>query len=524
LVQRDPEDPIAAEVVVVIAQLAAVFPRALRRDRSSSAATATLFVGLLGLVPLAGLDAPAQAAVTLEQIGAPFQSPVRLVAPLGDDRLFVVQQNGLIIVTDRSGEPRRVFLDVSDLTIAGGERGLLGLAFAPDYATSGRFYIDYTDASGDTQIARYHVSGDDPDAADPASAEILLSVDQPYSNHNGGHLEFGPDGMLYVGLGDGGSAGDPQNRAQNDALLLGKLLRIDVSGDVGYAIPTGNPFVGAPPRDEIWAKGLRNPWCFSFDRLTGDLYIADVGQSALEEVDVQPAGSGGGENYGWRLMEGTACYNPASGCNDGSLVLPVFEYAHSGAPPSGCSISGGYVYRGAALPELGGQYFFADYCSNQIWSFVWSPTAGATQLREWTSELLPDGGFGNIAAFGRDGRGELYVLDHGNGRVYRIVGATPTPVDVPQAPRLEQNIPNPFNPQTTIAFIVPNDGTEVNLTVYDPFGRPVRTLVAGLRPAGRNVVAFDGRDDAGRPLAAGVYLYRLKLLGVEETRKLTMLR
>lgn len=346
--------------------------------------------------------------------------PLRLDAPPGDPRLFVVEQGGRIRVFDPDGTDRGVFLDLTAATLAGGERGLLGLAFAPDYATSGRFYVNYTDNGGDTRIVRYTVSAADPDRADPASAEELLLVDQPYGNHNGGMLAFGPDGMLYAGLGDGGSGGDPQNRAQDLTSLLGKLLRLDVAGATGYAVPADNPFVGGNSRGEIWALGLRNPWVFSFDRATGDLWIADVGQGDLEEIDFAPADDPGGRNYGWRLMEGTACFNPSTGCEPDTLVLPVYEYGHGGSPYR-CSVSGGYVYRGTAVPPLVGRYLFADYCSGQIWALEPAPAGTPPAVAEVTGLLQPPGGWQDIAGFGQDAAGELYVLDIGAGVVARIV-------------------------------------------------------------------------------------------------------
>lgn len=362
----------------------------------------------------------AVAALGVKVLLSGLDRPVRLVSPPGDARLFVVEQVGRIRVYDRDGGDRGVFLDLSGETVAGGERGLLGLAFPPGYADDGRFYVDYTDRDGDTRLVRYRVSAADPDRADPASAEVLLTVDQPFGNHNGGMIAFGPDGMLYVGMGDGGGAGDPDNRAQDGGTLLGKLLRLDVSPPSGYAIPNDNPFVGEPPRDEIWALGLRNPWVFDFDAATGDLWIADVGQDAREEIDVAPAGEPGGRNYGWRLMEGTACFDPPTGCEPDTLVLPVHEYAHGGDPYR-CSISGGCVYRGTAVPSLAGRYLFADFCSNQIWALT--PRAGgvASAVEELTAALQPPGGYQGIAGICRDDAGELYVLDVAGGRVVRII-------------------------------------------------------------------------------------------------------
>ncbi|MDQ3460613.1 MAG: PQQ-dependent sugar dehydrogenase [Deinococcota bacterium] len=327
----------------------------------------------------------------------------------GSGRLFVTLQEGRIAVIEDGSVLAEPFLDVSALVSCCGERGLLDVAFHPGYADNGLFFVNYTDANDDTVVARYEVS-DDPDRADPGSAQILLTIAQPYGNHNGGQTSFGPDGYLYIGMGDGGSGGDPQNHGQNTETLLGALLRIDVDGEEPYAIPESNPFVGDETvRDEIWAYGLRNPWRFSFDRATGDLFIADVGQSAREEINFQPAGSSGGENYGWRLMEGSACYNPSADCDDGSLTLPVLEYDHS----QGCSVTGGYRYRGAALPGLEGVYLFSDFCSGRIWGGT-QDAAGA-----WSSSELLSTGF-SITTFGEDEAGEVYVADRG-GVLYRLV-------------------------------------------------------------------------------------------------------
>ncbi|HRQ10825.1 MAG TPA: PQQ-dependent sugar dehydrogenase, partial [Trueperaceae bacterium] len=301
------------------------------------------------------------------------------------------------------------FLDISDRTRSGGERGLLGLAFPPDYATSGHFYVYYTGTRGESTLSRFTVTPGNPDRADPTSEEILLTQEQPYSNHNGGQLAFGPDGYLYLGLGDGGSGGDPQGNGQNLGVLLGKLLRLDVSGDKGYKVPPSNPFVAtAGARSEIWAYGLRNPWRFSFDRETGDLYIADVGQNAYEEVDFQPAYSKGGENYGWNIMEASHCYG-ASTCDQTGLTLPILEYPHG--PQWGTSISGGYLYRGEAVPALVGRYVFADFTSGRVWSA--GPEDG------WELKPLFETGF-NVSTFGEDAAGELYVADYTSGLIYRV--------------------------------------------------------------------------------------------------------
>jgi len=335
-------------------------------------------------------------------------SPVWLTAPPGDPRLFVVEQRGTIrIVKDGSLLPEP-FLDLRPAVASGGERGLLGLAFHPDYASNGRFYVDYTDPQGDTRVVAYRVSASDPDRADPASGDTILAVDQPYSNHNGGLVTFGPDGMLYVGLGDGGSGGDPRGNGQNRGTLLGAILRLDVDGGSPYRIPPDNPFVGqAGFRGEIWAWGLRNPWRYSFDPASGLLYIADVGQNDWEEINAEPARSGG-LNYGWNVMEGRHCYGSSS-CDAQGLVQPILEYDHR----DGCSITGGFVYRGSAMPDLQGTYFYSDYCSGWLRSLRYDGTAVGEE-RSWDV-----GSLGQVLSFGEDAAGELYVLS-ANGTVYRL--------------------------------------------------------------------------------------------------------
>jgi len=366
------------------------------------------------LLTVAGQQAAAQGSVPtgieLEPIVLGLTNPVGIVsAEDASGRLFLVEQGGRIRIFDGSALLTTPFLDISALILSGGERGLLGLAVHPNYAVNGFFYVNYTDTNGDTVIARYQVSPD-PNVADPSSASILLSVAQPFPNHNGGDLHFGPDGFLYIALGDGGSAGDPDNRAQNLGELLGKILRIDVDSAVPYFVPPTNPFVGvAGARPEIWAWGLRNSWRFSFDRETSDLFIADVGQASREEVNFQSSTSPGGENYGWRRMEGTACFNPSTNCNDGTLVLPILEYTHVG---SNCSITGGYRYRGTDFPQLAGLYFFGDFCSGRLWGAQESDGI-------WTSTELLDTTL-LISAFGEDEDGELYVADYAQGIVYRL--------------------------------------------------------------------------------------------------------
>jgi len=354
---------------------------------------------------------PPSGAPSLFLIGN-FNSPVYVTAPPGDSaRLFVVEQGGTIRVLHHDTTRTRPFLNITSRVLSGGERGLLSMAFHPQYATNGRFYVYYTNSNGDIRIVRFNVSSD-PDSANPATADTVLKIPHPVNNnHNGGQLQFGPDGMLWAATGDGGGGGDPDGNGQDKHALLGKLLRVDVNGASGYVIPPDNPGVTdtsfAP---EVWSYGLRNPWRFSFDRQKGDLYIADVGQNLWEEVDVAPAASqaGRGANYGWNIMEGNHCYN-ASSCNTAGLTLPVTEYIHSfGA----CSITGGYVYRGSALPALTGNYFYGDFCNGTIESIQY-PGSGPA---DWTSLLTPGS---NLSSFGQDARGELYVVQL-TGPVYRI--------------------------------------------------------------------------------------------------------
>lgn len=349
--------------------------------------------------PLGELD------LALVEVASGLSAPVFVAAPPGDDRLFVVEQGGRIQLL-RDGERLGTFLDLSDLVSSGGEQGLLGLAFHPAHASNGLFYVDYTDGDGDTVVAEYRVSAD-PDAADPESRRVLLTVDQPAANHNGGMIAFGPDGYLYIGLGDGGGAGDPYATGQDPASLLGSILRIDVEGDP-YAIPPDNPYAAGGGAPEVWAKGLRNPWRFSFD---GELiYIGDVGQSSWEEINIAHIDSRG-LNFGWSITEGNHCYR-AEGCDPGSFQLPDLEYGHTAG---NCSVTGGYVYRGEAIPELDGSYFYGDYCSGMIASFRRDPE-GIYEMRDWSDSL---GRAPGLTSFGLDGAGELYVTTAG-GSVYRL--------------------------------------------------------------------------------------------------------
>jgi glucose/arabinose dehydrogenase len=353
---------------------------------------------------------PPPGAVTLRavEVASGLSNPLYLTAPTGDGRLFVVEQPGRVRIVRAGALLPQPFMDITAKTSSGGERGLLSIAFHPQFATNRYVYASYTDLAGDTRIERYTVSATNPDIIDPASAQLILSVDQPFANHNGGLILFGPDGMFYVGLGDGGSGGDPQNNGQSSATLLGKLLRLDVDAATPYAIPAGNPFIGQTgARPEIWALGLRNPWRFAFDRVGGHLYVADVGQNAWEEVHVV-ASNRAGVNYGWRILEGNDCYGAAS-CNSQGLERPVLTYSHS----EGCSITGGVVYRGSLIPAIVGHYFYSDYCTGFVRSFRYA-NGQAVDQQSWDV-----GSLGMVLSFGEDAVGELYVLS-ANGRVYRL--------------------------------------------------------------------------------------------------------
>ena len=357
--------------------------------------------------------------LTLSELITGLNQPVFMTSPPDDSvRLFIVEQTGKIKVLNQTTSAQNTFLDLTAKIAYGGEMGLLGLAFHPDYRQNGYFYVNYTQQrSGNiySRVERYTVAAD-PESAIPDSDTLIMEVGQPYGNHNAGMLTFGPDGYLYIGWGDGGSGGDPHNNAQNPLSPLGKMLRIDVDNSLPYTIPNSNPFYNNPDTlPEIWALGLRNPWRYCFDRSTGDLWIADVGQGEIEEIDFQPAGSIGGENYGWRLKEGTACYNPGTNCDNGLLTDPIHQYTHGGTPFR-CSITGGYVYRGIAIPGLQGEYFFADYCSNQIWSLKRN---GADVSLTAYPELVTSG----ISSFGEDYYGELYVVSLSQGKVFKIIEA-----------------------------------------------------------------------------------------------------
>jgi glucose/arabinose dehydrogenase len=373
---------------------------------ASSLATAALAPSAR-LVVAQGAASP---VIGFELVFTDLSSPVDYIDANDESgRFFVVQQDGRVLVSV-DGELRDTpFLDIGEMVTTGSEQGLLSIALDPGFADNGRVFVSYTDTEGDSQIVRYTVSEGDPNQLDPDSATTILSLDQPYQNHNGGNILFGPDGYLYLGLGDGGSQGDPDGRAQDPGILFAKILRIDVSDDLApYGIPADNPFVDDPSfAPETFAWGFRNPWRFSFDRETGDLWIGDVGQNGIEEIDLIPAGTSG-QNFGWSIMEGNQCYDAGS-CDDAGLTAPVDQYTHD----YGCAVTGGFVYRGSLVPDLVGTYLFADYCSGYLWGLIANDDGTYS-----TTDMLETGY--NPSSLAQDASGELYRLDLSGG-IYRIV-------------------------------------------------------------------------------------------------------
>ncbi len=463
------------------------------------------------LLAVSAVSSERSDAATTVRVAQGLNRPVFLCSPPGDERIFIIEQRGVIKILTGGTVLATPFLDIDALipAISGNdERGLLGLAFPPDYATTGYFFVYYYSNTARNVVARYQVSGD-PDVANPASGQTLFDVVDPFENHNGGCMQFGPDGYLYVGTGDGGSGGDPGNRAQNKLSTFGKMLRLDVS-TVPYTIPADNPFVGdGSYLPEIWSLGLRNPWRWSFDRLTGEMWIGDVGQNLWEEIDYEAAGDGG-RNYGWRLTEGNACYNPGSGCDDGDPVItyPVLVYSHG----AGCSITGGYVYRGEAIPSLQGRYFYSDFCTPFIKSFVYN--GSVTDQQDHTVEFAPGGGLSinNIGSYGEDAFGELYIIDRGGSSTGEIFKIVPNATDAPSLPTeqgmfLQPARPNPFTGSTQLQLVLDRPGS-MDVSIFDLAGRVVREMPLRFSVAGTQPISWDGRDTAGRTMPAGVYFVR----------------
>jgi len=454
-----------------------------------------------------------------------FQQPVDIQnASDGTNRLFVVEQRGVISVFPNNAlsKTKKTFLDITDRVNSGGEMGLLGLAFHPNYKNNGYFYVNYTTNSPSrrTIISRFKVTAD-ADIAAKSSELILMQIAQPYSNHNGGQTSFGPDGFLYISLGDGGSGGDPQNYAQNLQSHLGKILRIDVDkSDPGknYSIPADNPFKGnnTGNKEEIYAYGLRNVWKFSFDSVSKDLWAADVGQNVIEEISLIVKGG----NYGWRCYEGTKTYN-TNGCNSSNYIQPVFEYAHNS--DGGFSITGGYVYRGKKVPELYGKYIYGDFVTNHIWALELKD-GKALNNRLFTKAH-------QVSTFGVDEMNELYFANYGTGKIYRFKSnSTKTgKANLPYGFELQQNYPNPFNPETTIEYTIPanvkSKTANVTLKVFDVLGHEIATLVDEYRNAGTYTATFNSRQiERRRELPSGIYFYRLNAGNYTETKKLVLMK
>ncbi|MCZ7557678.1 MAG: PQQ-dependent sugar dehydrogenase [Bacteroidia bacterium] len=445
-----------------------------------------------------------------------FNRPVDLQHPGdGSNRLFVVEQAGRIFVFENQPAVANtvLYLDIRNrVNSSGNEEGLLGLAFHPSFATNGFFYVNYTASSPRrTVISRFQRSASDPNSADPSSEEVILEFAQPFSNHNGGQIAFGPDGFLYIATGDGGSGGDPQNNSQNRANLLGKILRIDVdtpSGGKQYGIPEDNPYKNndAGFREEIWAYGLRNPWRFSFDPSTDRLWTADVGQNRFEEIDIVVKGG----NYGWRIMEGFSCFNPASGCDTTGLIPPVHVYERT----LGVSVTGGHVYRGSNVPTLQGQYLYADFVSGRLWGLTYD---GPGKVK---NTLLLETGQ-NISSFGVDQSKELYICTF-SGAIFKFKPL----VNAIQASRLPDNAaldihPSPLRKSNsspvTIQVAIPQN-VDLRLTLHDTLGRRLMTIAEGNYTGGRHTYRIDGST-----LHAGLYFVSLQLPDTRVVRKFLVL-
>lgn len=457
-----------------------------------------------------------------------FPYPVHLThSNDGTNRIFLVQQNGIIKVFQNDSTVQsfavKDFLNISNkISSSAGEEGLLGLAFHPNYASNGYFYVNYTALSSPikTVISRFKVSSGNPDKADSLSEYKILEIEQPYYNHNGGTVMFGLDGYLYIGMGDGGSGGDPQNNAQNLQSLLGKMLRIDINDTTSvkrYVIPATNPFYNNPSagKEEIFSWGLRNPWKFSQDPQTGFIYAGDVGQDVYEEIDVIQ----NGKNYGWRVLEGFQCFNPPSGCDTSGKTMPIKAYSHT---EGGCSVTGGYVYRGNRRPELRGAYIYGDYCSGKIWMLRYN---GSTVSSD---SLLIDSPY-FITTFGTDQFNELYILSYTpSSKIYRFnknpsVNISGTETGIPLNFTLSQNYPNPFNPETKIQYSVP-ELSKISLKVYDVTGKIVSSLVNTVQLPGKYSVIWNAKDDFGNTLPSGIYFYSLITDKFKETKRMVLVK
>jgi glucose/arabinose dehydrogenase len=444
---------------------------------------------------------PKPASLILTPFAMGLNDPVD-ISNSGDNRLFIVEQAGYIRIIDASGNvDPDPYLDIHERVQSGGEQGLLGLAFHPGYSENGFFYVNYTGDGDSTHISRFTVSAANPDSAAANSEMKLMTIFQPFQNHNGGELSFGPDGYLYIGLGDGGAAGDPGNRAQNPMEYLGKMLRIDVDADVPYGIPPGNPFNGSlSTLNEIWALGLRNPWRFSFDRLTGDLWIGDVGQNNVEEIDFQPVSSTGGENYGWRCYEGNNPYNTENCLAQNNYTFPVHAYTH--AATGSCSVTGGFVYRGSQYPAFYGKYFFADYCSGIIWTLF-------NVSGNWVAENMGQFSGNNFSTFGEDSQGRLFIAGHTNGIIYRV-DETGTGADESRTESVINIYPNPFTNELVMENGATGFNPEDEVIIMNSVGQ--RVYHSGLT-AGKSVLSIGF-------LPGGIYFVKFWINGVDTVEKI----
>ncbi len=469
----------------------------------------SVFALLLLLFPSASF-----AQITLEIETAfdnlSFADPVDIQhAGDGTNRLFVVEQHlGRIQVfdNDKGVASAQTFLQLPPVN-SGFEEGLLGLAFHPDYETNGYFFVYYSASNPRRSVvSRFSVDQNNPNAADPNSELIIMEIGQPFGNHNGGQLAFSPfDGYLYIGLGDGGDAGDPQDHGENPETLLGSMLRIDVnnaSESTPYQIPADNPFANNSEeyREEIFAYGLRNPWRFSIDPETGDIWAGDVGQGTWEEIDIIINGG----NYGWDIMEGNHCYEPSSGCDQTGRILPVWEYRHQN---SNVSVTGGHVYRGSRIPEIAGKYIYADYASGRIWALTKTNT-------DTTNIEIADAWF-NISAFGVSENNELFIVGY-NGTIYRFVETQSTANENPELPEIQhelgESFPNPFTGHTTIPFTL-TEPADIELAVFDLLGRKVGVLAKGRYTAGNHSAVWSDTSTGGaiKVLPGGAYLFTLRV-------------
>jgi glucose/arabinose dehydrogenase len=473
------------------------------------------------------LPAMAHAALGRVQVASGLELPIYVTAPPGDHRLFIVERRGVVKILEDGQVRPTPFMDVDSLVMDldfSYEVGFWGLTFHPAFPDSPYVYVCYADTSNDVVVSRYTVSETDPNVVDYSSARTFVQMTHPFRTHYGGHLAFGPDHYLYLGIGDGGLAGDPGNRAQDGFDMHGKLLRIDVDGGPPYSIPSTNPFLNNLEfRDEIWAYGFRNPYRWSFDRLTGDLWVGDVGQDQKEEVDFTPASSREGENYGWPMMEGTSCYRPSTNCWDPSFHLPAWEYIHG----EGCAVVGGYVYRGLFVPELYGKYVFGDYCYGRIWTLTLPDTVPVEKTVPLSPQPYTEAG--RIAGFGEDGFGELYfvILGLGNdGAVYKIVDTALTGASrggASGAFDLSEVAPNPFTTSSRFAVRLSRPG-RLDVTIVDVAGRQVARLATGERAAGTYAFVWDGTDRTGRRAGPGTYFLRAAFDGQVSTRSLIRIR